>query len=139
MFKVFDDRSADKAFTKSHHISDKCTACGDCVDICPRDLFSLQPENHRLWVACKNLEKGEKAEQECAVACNGCGRCAMDAPQDLISINNHLAVIDYTKNSLASRIAIERCPTGAIVWLEDGVHKGKNAVKIIRKQALPLD
>ncbi|MBT8149501.1 MAG: RnfABCDGE type electron transport complex subunit B, partial [Gammaproteobacteria bacterium] len=31
---------------------DKCTACGDCVDICPKDLFSLQPVNHRLWVAC---------------------------------------------------------------------------------------
>ena len=30
---------------------DKCTACGDCVDICPRDLFSLQPESRRLWVA----------------------------------------------------------------------------------------
>ena len=120
-------------------ISDKCTACGDCVDICPRDLFSLQPASHRLWVACKNLEKGEKAEQECTVACNGCGRCAMDAPEDLISINNNLAVINYTKNPLASRVAIERCPTGAIVWLEDGVNKGKEAVKIIRKQPLPVE
>ena len=120
-------------------IGDKCTACGDCVDICPRDLFSLQPESRRLWVACKNLEKGEKAEKECLVACNGCGRCAMDAPQDLISIINHLAVIDYTKNSLASRVAIERCPTGAIVWLEDGINKGKNAVRIIRKEPLPLE
>ncbi len=120
-------------------ISDKCTACGDCVDICPRDLFSLQPASHRLWVACKNLEKGEKAERECTVACNGCGRCAMDAPEDLISINNNLAVINYTKNPLASRVAIERCPTGAIVWLEDGVNKGKEAVKIIRKQPLPVE
>ena len=51
---------------------DKCEACGDCVDICPRDLFSLQPASHRLWVACKNLEKGDLAEAECVVACNGC-------------------------------------------------------------------
>lgn len=119
--------------------SGKCTACGDCVEICPRDLFSLQPESHKLWVACKNLEKGEKAEAECAVACNGCGRCAIDAPEDLISINNHLAKIDYTKNSLASKIAIERCPTGAIVWLQDGAVKGREAVKITRKEALPID
>ena len=55
-------------------IDDLCTACGDCVDICPRDLFSLQPSSHHLWVACKNLEKGEAAEAECVVACNGCGR-----------------------------------------------------------------
>ncbi len=36
-----------------------CTGCGDCVDICPKDLFSLHPEDHRLWVACKNLEQGD--------------------------------------------------------------------------------
>ena len=119
-------------------IDDKCTACGDCVDICPRDLFSLQPMSHKLWVACKNLEKGEAAEAECAVACNGCGRCALDAPGNLITIDHHLAVIDYTKNALASRIAIERCPTGAIVWLEGGVHKGHDAFKVIRKEPLPL-
>lgn len=119
-------------------INDNCTACGDCVDICPRDLFSLQPVSNKLWVACKNLEKGEAAEAECAVACNGCGRCALDAPGDLIAIDHHLAVIDYTKNALASRIAIERCPTGAIVWLEDGVQKGHDAFKIIRKEPLPL-
>ena len=119
-------------------INDECTACGDCVDICPRDLFSLQPQSHHLWVACKNLEKGDDAEAECAVACNGCGRCALDAPGDLISMVNHLAVIDYSKNAQASRIAIERCPTGAIVWLEDGVHKGQSAIKIVRKEALPL-
>jgi Na+-translocating ferredoxin:NAD+ oxidoreductase RNF subunit RnfB len=118
--------------------NEKCTACGDCVDICPLDLFSLQPISHRLWVACKNLEKGEAAEIECAVACTGCGRCALDAPGHLISINQNLAVIDYSRNSLASRIAIERCPTGAIVWLEDGIQKGQGAAKIIRKSALPV-
>ena len=120
-------------------IDDLCTACGDCVDICPRDLFSLQPVSHRLWVACKNLEKGEAAEDECVVACNGCGRCAADAPGDMITMENNLAVVDYSQNALASRVAIERCPTGAIVWLEGGVHKGQGAVKIIRKEALPLE
>ena len=118
--------------------NDKCTACGDCIEICPRDLFSLQPLSRHLWVACKNLEKGEAAEAECAVVCNGCGRCALDAPGGLITIENNLASIDYSKNSLASRIAMERCPTGAIVWLDGGVHKGREAVKIVRKEALPL-
>ena len=116
-----------------------CTACGDCIKICPRDLFSLQPADHRLWVACKNLEKGEAAEKECAVACIACGHCAVDAPEGLIMMRNNLAEIDYSKNSLSSRTAIERCPTGAIVWLEDGLQKGHDAVKIIRKGALPID
>ena len=119
---------------------EKCTACGDCVDICPRDLFSLQPESHRLWVACKNLEKGEEAETDCLVLCTACGRCAADAPEGLITMQQNLAVIDYSKNSLASRVAIERCPTGAIVWLDDNAapRKGKAATRIVRKGALPV-
>ncbi|MGB5260071.1 MAG: RnfABCDGE type electron transport complex subunit B [Gammaproteobacteria bacterium] len=118
---------------------DQCTACGDCVDICPRDLFSLHPIDHHLWVACKNQEKGDEAEAECAVVCTGCGRCAADSPEGLIVISNDLAVIDYTKNRLASQLAIQRCPTGAIVWLRDhaAVDKGKEAKKIIRKSPLP--
>ena len=113
-----------------------CTACNDCVEVCPKDLFSLQPVGHQLWVACKNQEFGDEAE--CSVICTACGRCAQDSPEGLIEIRDNLAVIDYSKNSLASRVAIERCPTGAIVWLEkDGqIEKGKDARKVIRKEAL---
>jgi Na+-translocating ferredoxin:NAD+ oxidoreductase RNF subunit RnfB len=118
----------------------KCTACGDCVTVCPKDLFSLHRISHRLWVACKNLDQGAEAEHECDVVCTACGRCAQDSPEGLIKVRDNLAVIDYTKNALASKIAIERCPTGAIVWLEsDGrIIKGKDARKVIRKEALPL-
>ena len=120
--------------------SGNCTACGDCVDVCPRDLFSLHPVSHRLWVACNNPEKGDAAEADCLVLCTGCGRCAADAPEGLIAIEHDLAIIDYSKNKLASRLAIERCPTGAIVWLEDGsgMQKGKEAIRIVRKEALPV-
>ncbi|WP_078118993.1 (Fe-S)-binding protein [Thiosocius teredinicola] len=120
---------------------ERCTACGDCVEICPRDLFSLHAISHQLWVACKNLEKDEQAEAECAVLCTACGRCAADAPEGLITIDNNLAVIDYAKNGLASRLAVERCPTGAIVWLDDvsgAAHKGRDAKRIVRKGALPV-
>lgn len=118
---------------------ERCTACGDCVDVCPKDLFEIHPVSHRLWVACKNQEFGDTAERLCEVACTACERCAMDAPEGLIQIRNNLATIDYAKNALASRIAIERCPTGAIVWLDDrGVHKGRDAKKVIRKEARPM-
>jgi len=115
-----------------------CTACNDCVEVCPKDLFSLQPISHQLWVACNNQEFGDEAEAECSVICTACGRCVQDSPEGLIEIRDNLAVIDYSKNSLASRIAIERCPTGAIVWLEKGgqIEKGKDARKVIRKEAL---
>lgn len=119
---------------------DRCTACGACVEVCPRDLFSIHPVSHRLWVACMSQTQGEQAEAECAVACTGCGRCVADAPEGLIALKNNLAVIDYSRNNQASPAAIQRCPTGAIVWIaEDGHYvKGAAAKRIVRKGALPV-
>jgi len=118
----------------------RCTACGDCVDVCPKDLFEIHPVSHQLWVACRNHEFGDEAESQCEVICTACERCAMDSPEGLIEIRGNLATIDYGKNALASKIAIERCPTGAIVWIEkDGtLVKGRDARKVIRKKALPV-
>lgn len=120
-------------------VEDACVACNDCVEVCPRDLFSLQPVTNRLWVACKSLAEGDQALAECEVACTGCARCAADAPGVIKMINN-LAVVDYTKNHAAARHAIERCPTGAIVWWDgQQMVKGAAAKRIIRKQPLPLE
>lgn len=113
---------------------DKCTACGDCVVSCPKDLFSLQPISHQLWVACKNLEKGDEILEDCQVGCTACGRCALDAPGDLIIMKDNLPVINY---GLVEQTIepIQRCPTGAILWLDQqlGAIKGKENKKIIRK------
>ena len=113
---------------------DKCTACGDCVEVCPKDLFSLQPMSNRLWVACKNLEAGDDILEECMVGCTACGKCAMDAPGNLITMINNLPVVNYSENH-NTQVPIQRCPTGAIVWLDDklGVVRGRESKKIIRK------
>lgn len=119
--------------------SAKCTACGDCVDICPKQLFSLQAVSHKLWMACKNQADPDASEYACEVSCTACGRCVADAAPGLISLQHNLAVIDYARNESAGREAIERCPTGAIVWLEgDLISKGKHAKKIIRIEPLPV-
>ncbi len=95
-----------------------CIACGDCVDACPLDLFVILPRDAHLLVQCRNLLSGDAAEAVCAVACNACGRCAADAPEGLIAMTRGLAVVDYGRIELENPRAIERCPTGAIVWLE---------------------
>jgi len=115
---------------------DRCTACGDCVTACPKDLFSLQPADRRLWVACRSLDAGDDILADCEVACTACGRCAMDAP-GLITMRDNLPVIDY-RGDHRTQAPIQRCPTGAIVWIDPaaGPLKGPAAKKVIRKGAL---
>lgn len=114
-----------------------CTACGDCVTACPKDLFSLQPVRRKLWVNCRSLEAGDELLDDCEVACTACGRCALDAPAGQVTMQSNLPVVDYARGPLM-QAAIERCPTGAIVWLDEmkGVIKGPAAHKVIRKGAL---
>jgi RnfABCDGE-type electron transport complex B subunit len=99
-------------------IPELCTACNDCVETCPKDLFVLMPMEQKLIVQCRNLLHGDDAEDLCSVACNACTKCVADAAPGLIEMVDNLAVVDYEKNDLADPKAIERCPTGAIAWVE---------------------
>jgi Na+-translocating ferredoxin:NAD+ oxidoreductase subunit B len=96
-----------------------CTACNDCVEVCPKDIFTLMPITQKLIVQCRNLLEGAAADAVCSAACNACGRCAVDSAPGLIAMVNGLAVIDYTKNDLAQPSATTRCPTKAIKWVEE--------------------
>ncbi len=96
---------------------DKCTACGDCVTACPRDLFEILPVSHRLIVQCMAPLAADEARAVCKVVCDACGRCAQDAPPGLIRMENNLPVVDYAAGGPASPAATWRCPTGAIQWV----------------------
>jgi Na+-translocating ferredoxin:NAD+ oxidoreductase subunit B len=96
----------------------KCTACGDCVDACPKNLFTIASLSQHLFVQCVNLITGDEVLAACRVACTACGRCVQDAAPGLISVASGVAVIDTDKLFLADPRAIERCPTDSIVWLE---------------------
>jgi Na+-translocating ferredoxin:NAD+ oxidoreductase RNF subunit RnfB len=95
---------------------DKCTACGDCVEICPLNLFTLEPVSHRAIVQCSSPLGGELARSVCKVACDACGRCAMDAPRGTIEMVDGLPRV---KDGLhVPESSTYRCPTGAIRWVE---------------------
>jgi Na+-translocating ferredoxin:NAD+ oxidoreductase RNF subunit RnfB len=97
---------------------DKCTACGDCVDACPRDLFEVVPQSQNLFVQCHTPLAGDAALALCSVACDACGRCAADAAPGLIRMEDNLPRVDYNAGGPARPEATFRCPTGAIQWLE---------------------
>ncbi len=96
---------------------EKCTACGDCVDACPLNLFVILPLEAHLLVQCRNLLEAEAATAVCSAACNACGRCAADAP-GVVRMEKGLAVVDYDQLERQTKKALERCPTHAIVWVE---------------------
>jgi RnfABCDGE-type electron transport complex B subunit len=97
---------------------DLCTACGDCVDACPQDLFVIVPESEKLFVQCNSPLTGDEAIFRCRVACDACGRCALDAPEGTVEMVNGLPVVHYDREVKPTAQAIWRCPTDAIVWLE---------------------
>lgn len=114
---------------------DKCTACGDCVEACPRDLFVIQPLSHALLVQCKIPLAGEQARALCSVACDACSRCAQDAAPGLIHMDNNLPVVDYTAGGPARPDATFRCPTGAIRWVPFGQFAEDEPEPVVVRQA----
>ncbi len=94
-----------------------CTACGACVDACPRALFEILPLDLPLLVQCSLPLAGDAARDLCRVACDGCGRCAADAEPGVIEMRNELPVVDPASGQRATLEATFRCPTGAIRWV----------------------
>ncbi len=99
-------------------IPDKCTSCGACVKACPRDLIEIRPrgrKDRRVWVACRNCERGGVAMKNCKAACIGCGKCFDVCPPKVsaITVENNLAFIDSSK-CIACGKCVVVCPTKAI-------------------------
>jgi len=113
---------------------DKCVGCGACVRACPRNIIELHSEDHKLFVYCRNREKGAKARKVCSVACIGCGLCVKDcAVEEGIVLNNNLAIVN---NDLAPQDgeATKRCPTKCIHYgLEEEVTRGRFLASQLKK------
>lgn len=74
---------------------DKCTACGKCVAVCPKKLFTLVPVTKIYAVRCKSLDFGKKVTEVCSVGCIACRKCEKACPIQAIKIIDNLSVIDY--------------------------------------------
>ncbi len=95
---------------------DKCTACNDCVEVCPLNLFTLQRVSEKIVVQCSSPLTGDPATAICRVACDGCGLCAVDAEPGVIEMQTGLPVIQNPAGTAES--CTHRCPTGAIQWID---------------------
>lgn len=118
---------------------EKCTACGACVKACPRALIELRKKglkNRRVFVACRNKEKGGVARKNCSAACIGCGKCQKVCKKEAITIENNLCYIDFTK-CVACGLCVNECPTGAIHAVNFTPVKPKPKVEATNTPATP--
>ncbi|HQP91301.1 MAG TPA: RnfABCDGE type electron transport complex subunit B [Candidatus Omnitrophota bacterium] len=97
-------------------IEEKCTACGVCVNVCPKNLYSLIPfekEKARIYVACSSKDIGKVVMSICPVGCIACRRCEKACPHGAMQVIDNLARIDYDKCSGCADCA-SVCPTKVI-------------------------
>ncbi len=116
--------------------ADKCTGCKACVKACPKSVIDMAPATQKVFVDCKNLDKGKAVKDVCQVGCIACGLCVKACPFDAIHMVDGVAKIDYAvcKNC---KICAKKCPTGAIfpqLKLKEMAEK-KAAAEAAKKEA----
>jgi len=95
-------------------LEENCTACGKCVDACPRGIIELYPIAQNILVYCRSLDSGKTARTYCKNSCIACGICARACPEGIVMEDNLAKITDPTKILPEQIPAIEKCPTDAI-------------------------
>ncbi len=99
-------------------LDDNCTACGKCVDVCPRDIMDLIPRSANIFIACMNPHRGKQVKQVCKIGCTGCTLCAnpKNTPSGMISMveETNLPIFDYSIED-DPVVAVHKCPTDSLV------------------------
>ena len=77
----------------NHHA---CEGAGDCVDVCPHDVFEIRKLSAgelkalplRAWIKVK-VHGGRQAFAINAAACESCGLCVTACPEHAIRLTRH--------------------------------------------------
>ncbi len=102
---------------------EKCTACGKCVEACPRNLIELHPLASNIFVFCRSHDRPQVSRKACQNACIACNICVRACPEAIIMENNLAVIVDEKKIPAEKIPDIEKCPTGAIGRLKKD-HEG---------------
>ena len=94
--------------------SDKCVGCMSCANVCPRGIIVPVEYDKHVLVACASRAKGAATMRVCSQGCIGCGLCTKICPKEAIRVENHLAIIDYSKCDSCGLCATV-CPKHLIV------------------------
>jgi len=98
-----------------HIIEEKCTACGTCVDACPKQVIRILPAKSTVTVLCRSLDKGADVRKTCSVGCIGCKKCESVCPVEgkAIHVTDFLARVDV-ETCISCGKCVKVCPMGTI-------------------------
>ncbi len=99
-----------------HVIEEKCTACGICVNVCPKKLYTLIPfdvSRAKIYVACSSHDMGKVVMSACPVGCIACRKCEKACTHGAMKVIDNLATIDYQKCTGCAD-CVKVCPTKVI-------------------------
>lgn len=96
-------------------LEDRCTACGTCAAVCPKNVIEILPKDRYVHVLCRNLDPGRVVRQLCKVGCIACKACEKACPVEgkAIHVVGNVAVVDMAKCTNCGKCA-RVCPVGCI-------------------------
>ncbi len=85
-----------RCFEINHVEKDKCTACENCIKLCPSDCYEMKHDNDNVYVEFTNPSN-----------CSFCGKCIYNCPGDAIILKE----LDHTKFEIDRSLcgACEKC------------------------------
>lgn len=95
---------------------DKCGGCGECAEICPKNVIKIIPKKNKIVVKCKSCDKGAVVKEKCVAGCIGCKICEKNCPAGAITVTDNCASIDYDKCTQCG-ICVEKCPKKIITMI----------------------
>ena len=106
-------------------IEENCTACGICVETCPRGLFELIPKSQDIYIACRSYDDARTVKQVCSRGCTGCTLCTRVTEDEIIKMDGKLARIQWDKvgNNKLLEPGLENCPSNTFIRRSELIKK----------------
>ncbi|MBM4018942.1 MAG: RnfABCDGE type electron transport complex subunit B [Planctomycetes bacterium] len=111
----FDAMITDEGTGLPRVLEDRCTACGTCAAVCPKNIIEILPKERYVHVLCRSRDPGKVVRQLCKAGCIACKMCEKACPVEggAVHVRDNLAAVD-TETCISCGKCVRACPVGCI-------------------------